>query len=75
MAPSTGHDRAPKRISYGRAPFKLAGGSTATVHVALNGAGRKLVSKRHRAAVVWLNVRFVSGGGSRSTRLMLHLAG
>jgi hypothetical protein len=61
----------PKLVSYGAASFALKAGTTGTVKVKLNAAGRKLV-KAHKQIKVWANIRFAAGGGrAKSTRVTL----
>jgi hypothetical protein len=63
--------KAPKLISYGTARFSLKAGTTGTVKVRLNAAGRRLLKAHHRAKV-WANVRFTSGAGvGKSARVTL----
>ena len=62
--------RALRAVTYGSASFTLASGTAKTLNVPLTKAGRALLSKRHRTAAVWADVR-LAGGGASSTRVML----
>ncbi len=60
----TAKTKKPKVLSYGTAHFSIKAGKTAKIKVSLNGTGRKLLSKGHRSAKVWANVRFSSGAAA-----------
>jgi hypothetical protein len=62
-----------KLVTYGAATFAVPAGSTKSIRIKLNPAGRKLLKQHHRSKV-FANVRFTAGGGQPKS-LQLTLVG